>query len=141
MVIGLYAGVALAAYFLTPSTRLTTFLIGLVAVLATMTALRLDGRSQMRRLQEGDPHSLETHFVELDPEGIRTWCAHVDARYPWREFTKTTENNEFYLFVRPSGTGAAIPKRLLDDATESALRVHIREWAPDRGAGLAREVT
>lgn len=139
IVFGLYAGVALAAYFLTPTTTLTTFAIGLVAVAGTIIALQAEGRSQIRRLQENDPHSLETYFVELGPEGIHTWCSHVDARYPWQEFTKTTENKEFYLFVRPSGTGAAIPKRLLDNASEAALRAQIRQWSPDRGAALARD--
>ena len=139
--LALYVGVGLAAYFLTPSTSIATFVIAMVAVLATMFVLRVDGQSQMRRLQQNDPHALETHFVELDPDGIRTWCAHVEARYPWSEFTTTTENNEFYLFVRPSGTGAAIPKRLLDDGRDAVLRAHIREWAPDRGAGLACEAT
>lgn len=141
IVFGLYAGVALAAYFLTPTTTLTTFAIGLVAVAGTIIALQAEGRSQIRRLQENDPHSRETYFVELSPEGIHTWCLHVDARYPWAEFAKTTENKEFYLFVRASGTGAAIPKRVLNAASEATLRAHIHQWSPDRGAALAREVT
>jgi|SRR5687767_6745850 len=139
IVYALYAAVFVAAFFLTPATWITTFLIGLVAVLATTLALQAEGRSQLRRLQASDPHALETHYVEIGPEGIHTWCSHVDVRYPWPEFTKVAENTEFYLFIRPSATGAAIPKRVLDDATESVLRARIREWSPDRGTALARE--
>jgi hypothetical protein len=50
------------------------------------------------------------------------------------------ENNEFYLFVRPSGGGAALPKRLLDSVTDVSLRECIAQWSPDGGAGLARAV-
>ena len=42
---------------------------------------------------------------------MRAWRAHVDARYSWSDFTKLTETPQFYLLVRPSGNGAAIPKR------------------------------
>jgi hypothetical protein len=53
---------------------------------------------------------------------------------------QNTENGEFYLFARPSGSGSAIPKRLLDPVTEAALRERINEWAPDHGSGLARDI-
>ena len=140
LVLGLCAAVGLASYFFTPATRLTTFLIGLGAVLATIYGLQAEGRSRLRRLQAADPHSVETHFVEISEAGLRTWCAHVDARYAWTDFTKVVENNEFYMFVRPNGGGAAIPKRLLDDPGEAHLRERINEWSPDRGANLAREL-
>jgi len=136
ILIGLYAAIIAAAWFLTPATRATTVMIGVVSVLATVSALQAEGRSRLRRLYLGDPHSRETHYVELTPEGVRTWCAHVDARYAWSEFTKVVETPEFYLLVRPSGSGAAIPKRLLDDAGASELRQQIRVWAPTIGALL-----
>jgi hypothetical protein len=137
---GMYVVVGLAAYFLTPATRPITFLIGLIAVVATALLLQADGRLRVRRLQLDDTHARETHFVELTPEGVRAWCSHVDARYQWKDFFKVIENDEFYLLLRPSGNGSAIPKRLLDDSTDAELRDHIRAWAPDRGAGLAREL-
>jgi hypothetical protein len=139
IVIGLYIAVGLAAYFLTPATRGATFIIGIVAVAATTLALQAEGRSRVRRLQANDPHARERHFLELGPEGVRAWCDHVDARYPWRDFVKVTENREFFLFVRPSGAGSAVPKRLLDQGQAAQLRSHIREWAPDHGAALFNE--
>ena len=42
------------------------------------------------------------------------------------------------MLVRPNGTGAAIPKRLLDDDADTQLRERLREWSPDQGANLAR---
>jgi len=140
LMIGLYAAVGLAAYLLTPSTRPITFLIGLAAVTATAYALQAESRRRLRALRTEDPHALETHYLEFTADGIHTWCAHIDARYPWRDFAKVSENSEFYLFSRPSGTGAAVPKRLLNDDSDAALRTCIRERAPDRGTALAREL-
>lgn len=139
MVYALYGLVGLGAYLLTPS-RLTTFVVGMFGAVGAMYALQIASRRRVRRLRENDRHSLETYFVDLAPEGIHTWCAHIDARYPWSDFTTVTENKEFYLFVRPSGSGVSIPKRLIDDATETTLRQRIAEWSPDRGARLARVV-
>jgi hypothetical protein len=136
----MYLAVGFAAYFFTPSTRPATFLIGLLAVMATALLLQAEGKARVRRLRTDDLHARETHFVELSPEGLRAWCSHIDARYPWTDFFKITENSEFYLFLRPSGNGSAIPKRLLDDAAEAQLRERIRAWSPDAGAGLAREL-
>src|SRR5215212_7832629 len=111
LMLGLYAAVGLASYFLTPATRLTTFIIGIGAAMGMTYGLQAQGRSRLRRLLASDPHSAETHFVEISDGGLRAWCAHVDARYPWADFTKVVENDEFYMFVRPNGTGSAIPKR------------------------------
>ena len=136
---GLYVAVAMAAFALTPATRNTTTIIGIVAVLATAIALRLEGQSRVRRLRASDPHAEEIHHLELGPDGVRAWCDHVDARYPWRDFSRVVETKEFYLFVRPSGNGSALPKRLLGQAQVAELRARIQEWSPDRGAGLASE--
>jgi hypothetical protein len=136
VLLGLYAAVVIAAFVLTPATRPQTIVIGVGAVLATAFALQAEGRSRLRRLRAADPHAQETHFVELGPDGVRAWCAHVDARYPWPEFSTVTENAEFYLLARPSGSGVAIPKRLLDAARETELREGLRVWAPDGGAAL-----
>jgi len=140
IVLGLYVAVGAASFVFTPATTFATLVIGLGAVLGTAFALQFEGRLRLRRLQASDPHAQETHFVELTQEGLHAWCAHVDARYPWRDFSKVTENGEFYLFARPNGSGSAIPKRLLDPTTEAALRERILEWSPDLGSGLAREV-
>ena len=138
LLFGLFGAVGIAAYVLTPATRVTTFVIGLGGVMGTVYGLQAVGRSNLRRLQRTDPHSAETHFVELSVDGVHTWCAHIDARYPWADFAKVTENNEFYMLARPNGTGAAIPKRLLDDAADAQLRDCLRAWSPDRGASLAK---
>lgn len=140
IVLAMYVLVGVASFVFTPATTLTTFMIGVGAVLGTVTALQLEGKSRLRRLRASDPHALETHFVELTPEGVRTWCAHVDARYPWQDFSKVAENAEFYLFVRPNGSGSAVPKRLVDPATAAALRERIREWGPKLELALAPEV-
>ena len=137
IILSLFALAGFAAYFVTP-TRLSTFLIAQGAILATTYALQAEGRRRLRRLQTADPHALETHFVEIGPEGLHAWCAHVDARYSWNDFVRVAEDNEFYLFTQANGSGSAIPKRLLDDATDAALRDRIREWSPDHGSGLAR---
>jgi hypothetical protein len=140
IILGLYAAVAAAAYFLTPTTRPLTFLIGLGAVLGTNVALAADARRRLRAVRRDDPHALETHYVELSAEGVRSWCAHVDARYPWNDFSLVTENNEFYLLARPNGSGTAVPKRLLSDEDDEELRRRLAEWSSDRGARLARRV-
>jgi hypothetical protein len=139
IILGLYAAVVAAASFLTPTTAPATMIIGVVAILATALALHAEARRRVRRLQANDPHARETHFVELSPDGVHSWCAHVDTRYPWRDFKKVTENKEFYLFVLSSGNGSAIPKRILDDTVDAQLRSRIREWSPDGGSSLARE--
>jgi hypothetical protein len=136
IVIALYAAVGVAAYSLTPATWVTTFAIGILGIAACTLALQAEARSRVRRLQVNDPHASEHHFLELTPSGVRAWCEHVDARYPWQDFTKVTENKEFYLLVRPSGTGSALPKRLLDQGRDAELRALLREWSPDRGAAL-----
>ena len=137
IMIALYVVIGAAAGLLTPS-RLMTFIIGVGAVLATESALRAESRSRVRRLQASDPHALETHYVELGPEGVHAWCGHIDARYPWQDYYRVLEDREFYLLVRPSGSGTAIPKRLLDAPRDAELRERIREWAPEQAAGLAR---
>jgi hypothetical protein len=139
LLFGLYGAVGIASYFLTPATRLTTFVIGLGGVLGTLYGLQAVGRRNLRRLQLDDPHSTETHFVEVSVEGVHTWCSHVDARYPWGDFAKVVEHSEFFMLVRPNGTGAAIPRRLLSDSEIAQLRERLRDWSPDRGANLAKE--
>lgn len=141
LLLGLYATVGLASYYLTPATRLTTFVIGMFGVLATLYGLQAVGKANLRGLQLADSHSSETHFVEISADGVHTWCSHVDARYPWGDFAKAIENNEFYMLVRPNGSGSAIPKRLLDDTADGQLRDRLCEWAPDRGANLAKVLT
>lgn len=135
-----YAAIGGLAYVLTPATRGLTFLIALMASLATAIGLQLIGRARIRRLQTGDPHATERLQLELSAVGVHVWCAHIDARYEWSEFVKVTENGEFYLFVRAPGSGAWLPKRLLDSATDNELRGRVKEWAVDRGANLAREL-
>jgi hypothetical protein len=140
ILLAIVAAVAALAYLVTPATVARTTIIAVWAVIGTLYALQMDSRARLRRAQSRDPHALEEYSVEIGPDVVRTWCAHIDARYRWQEFTQVSENAEFYLFVRPSGSGIALPKRVLDDAGDDLLRARIREWSPDRGAGLAREI-
>ncbi|HKW11835.1 MAG TPA: YcxB family protein [Gemmatimonadaceae bacterium] len=140
ILLALYVAVGVAAFYFTPDTTATTFLIGMLAITAAVIAIEVEGRLRVRHLRTADPHAEETHFVELNAEGVRSWCAHVDARYPWRDFSKVAEDKEFYLLLRLSGAGSAIPKRLLDRVTDAQLRARIREWSPDRGASLTPEL-
>jgi hypothetical protein len=139
LLISLYAIIVAAAYFLAPGSRAITIVIGMFAAVATNYLLAAEGRRRVAALQGNDPHSMETHFVELDPSGLHTWCAHIDARFAWSEFSKITTNAEFYLFIRPSGSGASIPKRILEATTERELRARIREWAPAGSIALAAD--
>lgn len=136
IVIALYVAVIAAAWLLTPATRALTTVIGVGAVLATVWALQVEGRSRVRRLQASDPHATETHFIELSADGVHTWCAHVDSNYPWQDFTKVVPTTEFYLFVRGGGNGSAVPMRLLGEEREDELRERIRQWSPEHGASL-----
>jgi len=137
LMIALYAAIIAAAWIFTPATRASAVVIGVGAALATMSLLQAESRRRVRHLRENDPHARETHYVELDPVGIHTWCAHIDAKYPWRDFSKACETTEFFLFVRPSGAGAAVPKRLLLNGQDVELRDRIREWAPELESGFA----
>lgn len=58
LLIGLYAIVAIAAYFLTPGSRSMTIVIGISAVLATNYLLVAEGRRRIAVLQGKDPHAL-----------------------------------------------------------------------------------
>lgn len=140
VLVALYALVMVAAFTFASATVTTTFIIGILAVAATAIGLHAEGRRRLRALRRADAHELEPHFVELSAEGVHTGCSHIDARYNWSDFTRTVETQEFYLFIRPTGAGAAVPKRVLDEPSEAQLRECIVQWSPDRGAGLARIV-
>lgn len=141
IVAGLYALVILAAFTLTPSTRWTTSLIGIGAVLATSLALEAHGRARLRRLQRDDAHALETHYVEFDDEGVRSWCAHNEARCAWSDLVNVTETDEFFVFLRTGGNGITLPKRLLDAESDADLRARLRERAAPRILSLRESRT
>jgi hypothetical protein len=138
LLLGLLPAIGFASYFLTPATRMATFFVAMISVLGTGVGARTIVRLHARRLQAADSHSTETCFVEISEAGVRTWCSHIDARLPWADFIKATEDNEFFLLVRPDGSGAVIPKRLLDEAAEAELRDRLGQWSPDGGRHLAR---
>ena len=131
LILALYGAVILCAFYFTPTTRAGTTLIGIGAVAVTYFALRFDGQRRLRRAWRSDPHANEATFVELSPEGLRTGCAHIDARYPWSDFAKVSESADFFLFARPSGAGAAIPKRVIAGPSEAELRRCIADWWGD----------
>ena len=127
------AVVGFAAYFLVGSfwAVAVTVLLTSAGIFAVTLAMQAEAHWLIRRAQESDPHADEPYDIELGPEGIRTWCAHVDARYTWDGITNIVETPEFYLFIRGSSGGPFIPKRLLDAANDAELRERIREWAPE----------
>jgi hypothetical protein len=132
----LYAGVIGAAFVFARKTFAETAAIGIGAAFASMLAFQATARRMTRRLFAADPHSREPHHVELSEDGLRVWCDHVDSKYIWNGTVRVIENAEFYLFVRHSGNGVAIPKRVLDAEREQELRASIRAWSPDRGTSL-----
>ena len=124
---GVCFAVAIAAYLLTPSTAAVTTLIAAGGILALIVGSQAHAKARLARLRAADKHSLETHFIELDDSGARTRCSHVDARFPWCDFTRVIEHPEFFLLIRPGGTGIAIPKRVVGTgATE--LRERLSAW-------------
>jgi hypothetical protein len=117
----------IAAYLLTPSTAGVTTLIAAGAIIALIFASQAHAKGRVAQLRAADKHSLETHFIELDETGARTWCNHVDARFPWRDFTRATENAEFFLLIRPGGSGIAISKRVVGTGA-AELRERLSAW-------------
>jgi hypothetical protein len=133
--------VGVAAILLARPTWLITIALTLTGLLVALYALQAEVNWRLRRARADDVHADEPYEIEVGPEGIRTWCAHVDARYTWDGITRVVETPEFYLFLRGIGGGPSIPKRLLDAESNEELRKRIREWSPDRGASLTDELT
>lgn len=129
--LGVYAAIVIAAILLTPKTIVFTTLIGLSAVWATAGVQQLDYQRRMRLAQKRDPHATERYFVEVSEAGVRMWCGHLDARYPWSDFARVVQTSEFLLFALPSGTGASVPLRVTDVATVATLFEQVRVWAPE----------
>jgi len=138
--LAIFALAGVAAFLFARSTWIVTFLLILACILTLFSVLQAEARWRIGRAQVGDPHADEPYEIEVWPEGIRTWCAHVDMRYTWEGITRVVETPEFYLFLRGPGGGPSIPKRLLDAASNNELRKGIREWSPDRGVSLTDEV-
>jgi len=139
--VAVYLLVGLAAVLIAPGTAAVTALLAVGGVLAALSALQAEARWRGRRALATDPHRDEPYLVELSAEGIRIYCDHVDARITWAGITCVEETAEFYLFLRGSSGGPAVPKRALSDSDDQQLRELVRRWSPDRGAGLAREVS
>lgn len=138
VVYAVFALVGVAAFLLARSVWAAAITVMLAAggVLAVTLAMQAEARWLSRRAQAADPHAGEPYEVEVGPEGIRAWCAHVDVRYAWDGITRVVETPEFYLFLRGPQGGPSIPKRVLDAAADEELRERIREWSPDRGESL-----
>lgn len=126
----LYACVWAASFYFTPATRTATAFIAIAAVMAAVFLLQFDLQSRGRSAQARDPHAHETHYVELTADGVHTWCAHVDARFPWTDFSRVMDTSEFLLFARPSGVGVAVPKRLTNADELEILLSEVQTWAP-----------
>jgi hypothetical protein len=136
---GVCVAVAIAAYVLTPSTAVVTTLVAAGAILALIFVSQAHAKSRLTHVRAADKHALETYFVELDDTGARTWCSHVDARFPWNDFTRATENAEFFLLLRPGGSGIAIPKRVVGTGA-AELRERVSGWLAQPGVYRELEV-
>jgi YcxB-like protein len=82
---------------------------------------------------------LEEHTLELDGIGVRGTCSHIVALIPWSAIERVDETSEFYLFWYGPSLALPVPKRILTDDDDSALRGFARTHAQDRGPGLAHE--
>lgn len=137
--IALYLAIAAIAFVLTRATWLISVPLVVMGVSGGVWLLQREARRRTRATIARDPHALEPYRVAVDESGIRTVCDHIECRMAWSYFTSVRETTELYLFLRAIG-GYAIPKRVLDDATDTELRDLVRRWSPDQGSGLARVV-
>jgi hypothetical protein len=117
-----------------------TVFIGIGSVMLALTLWERHNRRRTRRLLDGNTHDRERHFMELDAEGVRAWCSHMESRYSWADFTAVSETTDFILLRRSGGNGSAIPKRLLDEASDAALRASLRQWVGEDKLHFARVV-
>jgi hypothetical protein len=137
----IFAVVGLSGYLLIGSiwAIAITILLTSAGVLAVTLAMQAEARWSSRRAQESDPHADEPYEIEVGPNGIRVWCAHVDSHYTWDGITRVSETPEFYLFLSGPSGGPFIPKRLLDAKSNEELRKGIREWSPELRQSLNGE--
>lgn len=138
--IALYFLIGVVAYVATPTTWSISVGLVVLGVMFGVWMLRAEARRRTRKLAADDPHALEPYEIDINETGVRTWCAHIDCRMTWDWFTQVSESPEFYLFLRRA-VGYAVPKRLLDDSSDAEMLRLIREYSPDHGAHLARELS
>ena len=134
-----YVAIGALAYWLAVRDWLLVAALASIGVLLAWAGVTWEARHRARRLLALDPHSREPYELELSEAGLRTWCGHVDLRITWDAITHVTETSEFYLFIRGASGGPALPKRILDDDQDRALRTALRQWAPPGSLDLARE--
>lgn len=128
--------VSAVAILIARKTWLVTICLSVMGIEAAFLISRMEARRQVRHAFTADPHADEPYEIEIDREGVRVWCAHVDTRYKWDGITGVVETPEFYLFLRGASGGTWVPKRLLDVPGDEELRKMICEWSPDRGSYL-----
>ena len=131
-----FAIISATAFLLAPSTWLVAVVLAFAGLIILFVALQAESRWRLRRAQTDDPHANEAYEIEVGPEGIRVWCAHVDYRFMWNGITSVVETPEFYLFLRGPQGGPHVPKRVLDIEGRAELQKIIREHSPDRGMSL-----
>ena len=128
--------VSAVAFLIARPTWLVTICLSVMSIQVVFLIVRMEARRQTQHAFATDPHADEPYEIEIDHEGVRIWCAHVDTRYKWDGITSVIETPEFYLFVRGASGGTFVPKRLLDFPGDEELRKMICEWSPDRGESL-----
>ncbi|MEO7999417.1 MAG: YcxB family protein [Gemmatimonadaceae bacterium] len=123
--------ISIAAILLTPATTAYSATIGIVAVISMIALQDADVKRRLRRAQARDPHAAESFSVEVTDAGVRTWCSHIEVRHSWAAFMQVFVTSEFVLFASPSGSGVALPRRVVSPETLTTLLARIDVWAPD----------
>jgi len=134
--LAILALVCAMAFLIARPTWLMTVCLSVVGIEAMLLLSKWEARRQMNQALASNPHADEPYEIEIGPEGVHVWCAHVDTRYKWDGITRVVETPEFYLFLRAASGGTWVVKRMLDTASNEELRQVISEWSPDRGASL-----
>jgi hypothetical protein len=140
ILLGVYGLVVAASFAFARSTMPATVFIGIGSVMLALTLWERYNRARTGRLLGRDTHGRERHFIEVDAEGVRAWCSHAESRYSWTDFTAVSETKDFILLRRSGGNGSAIPKRLLDDASDAAIRASLRQWVAEDKLHFARVI-
>jgi hypothetical protein len=135
IVVGYIVVMVLAAVLARDSQAVTVGLTTL-GVALVLGGLQWDLKRRLDRARADDPHRDEHYFIDVSVGGVRTYCDHIDTRYTWEGLSSVIETPEFFLFVRGSSGGPALPKRVLSPEDLMGLRNLIVSHSPDRGVRL-----
>jgi len=114
----------------------------LLTVAAYLVLGPIGQRWRVRHARRLNPILAAEHRLEFSPEGLHSGAGPATGFMAWPGIRHVREDAEFYFCYYTERCAYYLPKRLIQtDAQDEALRALIRQQAPDKGAGLAREVT